>query len=433
MNIGRLSERRVLTPGRDGFSKSFFYILARGPYQLIGAACFVVAIPIFLRTGSFSFPLLPHSTSNTVVATTAAMLIGAYLLRRLTGYPGTRTLPYLLPVFLSTYAAAISIFFFLRLDYSTLQLLISFCFAIVWFGLIDIVETRVHRPRLEVLPFGGAEKVMASDRVDWSILRSSSELPKTSDGIVTDLRADIPARWDRFLAQATLAEIPVYHWKQVAEALTGQVEVEHLSENTFGSLLPSRLYLRSKRMLDICVAVVLLPLIALILTVAALAIWICDGRPILFQQRRIGRGGHPFTLYKLRTMTGNSASEQAFTEPEDPRVTRIGRFLRRHRIDELPQVINILRGEMSWIGPRPEANELAEWYEGQIPFYSYRHILRPGMTGWAQVHLGNVAEIKAASGKLNYDFYYIKYFSPWLDLLIAAKTIQILLTGKGAH
>ena len=117
----------------------------------------------------------------------------------------------------------------------------------------------------------------------------------------------------------------------------------------------------------------------------------------------------------------------------DSRITRLGRFLRQYRIDELPQVINVLRGEMSWIGPRPEAVALSEWYESELPFYRYRHIVRPGITGWAAVHQGNVAEVDAATTKLKYDFYYVKYFSPWLDLMIAARTVKILITGFGAR
>src|SRR4029079_18708304 len=110
-----------------------------------------------------------------------------------------------------------------------------------------------------------------------------------------------------------------------------------------------------------------------------------------------------------------------------------GRLLRQYRLDELPQILSIVRGEMSWIGPRPEATTLSTWYEGEIPFYSYRHIVRRGITGWAQVNQGNVAKIEAATGKLHYDFFYIKYFSFWLDLLIAARTVRTVLTSFRAR
>ena len=102
------------------------------------------------------------------------------------------------------------------------------------------------------------------------------------------------------------------------------------------------------------------------------------------------------------------------------------------RIDELPQVVNILRGEMSWVGPRPEAVPLSRWYEDQLPFYRYRHIVRPGITGWAQVNQGHVSDVANVRQKLHYDFYYIKNFSPWIDIVIYFKTVIIILGGFGA-
>jgi lipopolysaccharide/colanic/teichoic acid biosynthesis glycosyltransferase len=120
-----------------------------------------------------------------------------------------------------------------------------------------------------------------------------------------------------------------------------------------------------------------------------------------------------------------------YTVPNDERVTRVGRVLRQYRIDELPQIINILRGEMSWIGPRPEATSLTIWYEREIPFYVYRHIVRPGISGWAQVHQGNVAAVDAAQLKLEYDFFYIKNFSFWLDAVIVFKTVRAIVTRFG--
>jgi lipopolysaccharide/colanic/teichoic acid biosynthesis glycosyltransferase len=152
----------------------------------------------------------------------------------------------------------------------------------------------------------------------------------------------------------------------------------------------------------------------------------------------MGYGGRTVTMFKFRSMTHRPEQTEdpraaAVTRNADQRVTRVGRFLRRYRIDELPQAFNVLRGEMSWIGPRPEAIPLSLWYERELPFYRYRHIVRPGITGWAQVNQGHVAEVDDVLWKLHYDFYYIKNFSFWVDLLIVARTIRTMLTGFGAR
>jgi lipopolysaccharide/colanic/teichoic acid biosynthesis glycosyltransferase len=252
--------------------------------------------------------------------------------------------------------------------------------------------------------------------------------------VVADLRADLAPEWERLLANCALKGLPVYHSKQVVESLTGRVEIEHLSENSLGSLLPSSIYLRFKRACDTLFVLVAGPALLCIGCIVALLIKAEDGGPILFTQSRVGHRGDVFKIYKFRTMRMESGGAGGdFTRGEDPRITRIGRFLRRYRIDELPQALNILRGDMSWIGPRPESLPLSEWYEERIPFYSYRHIVRPGITGWAQVQQGYAAELEAVTGKLHYDFFYIKHFSPWLDLLVTAKTIRTVLTGFGAR
>jgi lipopolysaccharide/colanic/teichoic acid biosynthesis glycosyltransferase len=127
------------------------------------------------------------------------------------------------------------------------------------------------------------------------------------------------------------------------------------------------------------------------------------------------------------------ARDRAITRENDDRVTRLGRILRKSRIDELPQLINVLKGEMSLIGPRPEAAVLSAWYEAEIPFYRYRHVVRPGITGWAQVMQGHVAEVEEVRSKLYYDFYYIKNFSLWIDSLIVLRTLATMITGNGAR
>jgi len=217
------------------------------------------------------------------------------------------------------------------------------------------------------------------------------------------------------------------------------VQISHLSENTFGSVLPGLPYLRGKRVADIFLAAFMLPFVGIAMAILALAIKLESPGPVLFRQRRVGFRGQPFLMLKFRTMhiadpaSGICRIDAAKTKDDDDRITRVGHFLRRHRIDELPQVFNILRGEMSWIGPRPEAEALAHHYESSIAFYGYRHTVRPGITGWAQVNQGHVVEVDEIRDKLAYDFFYIKNFSVWLDALIAVRTVKIVLFGNGAR
>jgi lipopolysaccharide/colanic/teichoic acid biosynthesis glycosyltransferase len=180
----------------------------------------------------------------------------------------------------------------------------------------------------------------------------------------------------------------------------------------------------------------MLPVALPVMAVIALAIRIESRGPVLFRQTRVGHAGRRITVYKFRTMRPmelEDARSAAMTKDEDDRITEVGKVLRTLRVDELPQIFNILKWEMSWIGPRPEAEVLSVWYTSEIPFYRYRHVVKPGISGWAQVNQGHVAEVDEVHRKLQYDFYYIKYFSPWLDILILFKTIKTMLTGFGSR
>jgi len=214
------------------------------------------------------------------------------------------------------------------------------------------------------------------------------------------------------------------------------VAIDHLSENSFGSLVPARGYFHLKSMVDLLVALAILPLALLPMAAIALAIKFDSPGPVLFRQRRIGKAGNFFDMLKFRTMVHRQANgdrDEAITAHRDIRVTKVGAFLRRSRLDELPQIFNIIAGQMSWIGPRPEAEVLSAWYTGEIPFYRYRHVVRPGISGWAQVNQGHVASVDEVHAKLQYDFYYVKYFSAWLDILITFRTIRTMLTGFGSR
>jgi lipopolysaccharide/colanic/teichoic acid biosynthesis glycosyltransferase len=187
-----------------------------------------------------------------------------------------------------------------------------------------------------------------------------------------------------------------------------------------------------KRVADVAVALLLLVLSSPLLALAALAIRLEDGGPVLYVQERSGWLGQPFQLIKLRTMQHRRTDGPAcWTVPGDQRITRVGRLLRPTRLDELPQLLNVLRGEMSLIGPRPERPELEIRLEQAIPHYRKRHWMAPGLSGWAQVCAPYAASVEEAELKLSYDLYYLRHWSTALDLLILAKTIKTVLKGAG--
>lgn len=406
-------------------------------YRLLGGLLLAVGIPLLIR--AMAEPKVVYSINLQVTITAAifAHISGYLIYRRLDVFPGVATFGTLLPAFTLSYGLVFLVIFFFRLDYSRFQAAGSFLISTLWYFSLAASLNRLEPGRLAVVPVGSVHRLAAVRGVAWHRLQRPGLVPGRIQGVVADLRADLPDAWVRFITGCVLSGMPVYHVKQVLESLTGRVEIEHLSENTLGSLHPNQAYSRIKQAADWLVALAVLIVASPLLLIVALLIRLDSPGPALFRQQRVGHRGAVFTLYKFRTMRDDrggpvTAREKAITRGDDPRITRIGRVLRRTRLDELPQLFNILRGEMSWIGPRPEALMLSLWYEKELSFYPYRHIVRPGITGWAQVNQGHVAAIGDVHEKLHYDFYYIKNFSPWLDLVIVMRTIRIMLTGFGA-
>lgn len=363
-----------------------------------------------------------------VVASTA----GLWILRALIRYPGVSTSPYVLPAMVAAYAAVIFLVFFLRAEYSRYVLGAAFLSGYLWLQIIFYLQDRQEQSLLALVPGGHAEAAQKIRGARWTILATPRDSLSGVAGVVADLRSTLSPQWERFIAQCTLAGVPVYDIKIITETLTGQVDVSHLSETIFGSVLPSNAYLRVKRSVDLVIALVLLPVFLPVIAVTALLIKLESPGPAFFVQPRMGFRAHIFNIYKLRSMRTDGVEVRQVTAGDDPRITRIGRIIRKYRIDEFPQIFNIIRGEMSWIGPRPEPVVLSEWYAQEIPFYIYRHAVRPGISGWAQVNQGHVVGVNEGSEKLRFDFYYIKHFSPFLDMLIVLRTIHTILTGFGS-
>ncbi|WP_242121426.1 sugar transferase [Sphingomonas lacusdianchii] len=382
----------------------------------------------------------PHSDKlllDTLIGCAIASIAGIFLFRGVSKYPGVEASAYIVPSFTIAHAALLAIFILGRFEYSRILLTTSFVSNIVLFFLVALMGRR-RRMCIGIIPEGQYTIPANADNIQWSLLNDPLDDVSHLDAIAVDLRADISDAWDRRLAACALSDLPVYHFKHLLESLSGKVELEHLSENSFGTLSPLRSYMRAKHFVDVVCAFTAIIVLMPLLIVIALVVRFTSPGPILFRQVRIGYQGRPFRVFKFRTMTHVPAGtgdllDAAKTKDGDMRVTRPGGFLRQSRLDELPQLLNVIKGEMSWIGPRPEAEVLSRWYEKEIPFYPYRHIVRPGITGWAQVNQGHVAEVEEVKSKLHYDFYYIKHFSPWIDLLIVARTIKTMLTGFGAR
>jgi exopolysaccharide biosynthesis polyprenyl glycosylphosphotransferase len=190
----------------------------------------------------------------------------------------------------------------------------------------------------------------------------------------------------------------------------------------------------AKRIMDLIIASAVLVLTVPLSLVVALLVKLEDGGPVIFSQQRVGHRGMPFTLHKFRSMRVDAEAETGPTwaREDDPRVTRVGRWIRALRIDEIPQMWNVLRGEMSFVGPRPERPEFVGSLRAAIPFYDERHAVRPGITGWAQLHLPYAATVDDARRKLDYDLYYLKHLSIGLDLAIMVRTTAMILFGRRA-
>jgi lipopolysaccharide/colanic/teichoic acid biosynthesis glycosyltransferase len=351
--------------------------------------------------------------------------LGIIALRQLSEFPGSQTAVYILPSMVTAFSMLGLLVFVFRLDHGRAVVIISMIGALFWVWLDYMIRERHTVPSIGILPEGNLRSIQTLPGVNWTRLKTPDDVEQRLDMIVADLNHKHASGWERFLAGAVLKGIPVHDVKSIKETLTGRVQMEHLSENAFGSVLPSSLYMKIKRMADLLASLLVLPVVLVVILVVALLIKLESAGPAFFVQDRMGFRAKIFRMYKLRSMKQEVVSGLAYTEQNDPRITRTGRLIRKYRIDELPQIFNIIKGEMSWIGPRPEPLAVASHYEKELPFYIYRQSVRPGITGWAQVSQGYVAylgEEDASAEKLQYDFYYIKNFSAWLDALIVLRT-----------
>lgn len=283
----------------------------------------------------------------------------------------------------------------------------------------DQQETKIQHPQLEYVQLHHPQEL------DWN----------SFDALVVNPNHMYHQDWRTMLTHAQVVGVPIYHSYELSEEINGKVSVEMLQRSWLqGSFYFNRRYLKFKRFLDILAIIILLPILLPLMAVVALLVWSDVGRPILFWQERVGLDNKSFRLVKFRTMRKDSEAQGAqFAQVSDQRVSKLGFWLRKFRLDELPQFWNVLRGEMSIIGPRPEQRVFVEQFTREIPLYQLRHWVRPGISGWAQVRQGYAAGTEETTEKLRFDVYYIKHFGFFIDFKIVIQTIITILTGFGAR
>ena len=320
--------------------------------------------------------------------------------------------------------------------YSRLALAGAFVAQSTWLLLGVRLYMRLQVLRLGVMEPGVMTMLQTSrdalngvrlTHVDAELITGASlEELQRLDGVVIDRYTDKSESLRRLITELKLRGVRIYSTEHIHELLTGRLALHHTEDSFLDDSSGRVLYAIVKRLLDLGSALVLLSLLWVPMALIALAIRVVDRQPALFRQQRVGLNGCVFLMNKFRTM-------RPAVDGGAGTVTRLGRWLRRYRLDELPQLINVLGGTMSLIGPRPEWTATAREFFDRIPHYPYRHLVRPGITGWAQVNQGHVTALPDAMIKLELDLYYVKHMSFALDLVVGVRTLRTIVTGHGAQ
>ena len=429
----------------------WFYSWRHLSVRLIVGWLVVGILPaLLLWRGRFLAGHLLKTEINSLLLASVGVLLAMLGLQKLAEFPGQRSLGYVLPTLVMVMIALAGLLIVFRLPYSLYYLSFASLIGVVFFFASYLLEQKISESSMAYIPLGRCIDIEQRIPIQWYRIDSPSQtisqltLSTQADAnatllpiqaIVADLSTpQLDSEWQRFLTRQTLQGMPVYNYQQIYESLTGRSPIQHLHENDLGSLLPSQSYLHIKQIIDMLAVLAIAPIVVPIALITALIIRLESRGNAIFVQERVGQGGRLFKIYKFRSMTTDAEKDGAkLAQENDARVTRVGKFIRKTRIDELPQFINVLKGDMSLIGPRPEQLSFVKDFEQKIPFYNYRHIVKPGTSGWAQVTQGYAGNEDETALKIQYDFYYIKHISFALDILIVFKTIQTMLTGFGAR
>ena len=302
---------------------------------------------------------------NSVILVTIAHTLAAVSVDKLLSFPGKQSWLQILPAVGMAYSCVFGVFAVFFVTFSNSFVLVNGIITAIFFCMDFWWRTRQPAP-IAYIPLGDAVDACQLPHVQWLRLESPILPEQPIQAVVADLHSlDLNQDWQKFLAQTTLSNIPVYHIRQVEESLTGRVKITHMYENNLGSLLPSPAYMAVKQILDIILIIISLPITLPLILLTALAIKIESPKDsVIFTQKRIGQYGKEFTIYKFRSMIRESEKDGAqFAQLNDARITPIGHFLRKTRLDELPQFWNILKGDMNLVGLLSEQDVLVKKFE----------------------------------------------------------------------
>ena len=409
-------------------------------------AVFVAAVGVCILSlmfHGFSFLaidswLLNKNIENVFWGLTLVYLSCLVLVLNLLSLPGSKPTYIIFPFILFAVMALVSVINLFRLEYSRSAITLGTGLVFILTYSSYMILRLKQKLTYAVLPFGFYKPVLALDNEQFQLIEGPQWPSKPIDGLIVDgaalINTELSSEWQRFIAKALSNGVHVLNSIHTYESITGKSPLDSYSEFSFGELKPSDLYIAFKRLLESALIIVTAPFSLALLLITMLAIKLDSKGPLFFTQQRVGKGAKVFTLYKLRSMTVGADSRGAqFASANDVRVTAVGKVIRKLRIDEIPQLLNVLKGDMALVGPRPEQASFVERFEQEIPMYSFRHVVRPGITGWAQVTQGYADDDDSTREKLSYDFYYVKNIGIWLDFLIILKTLKTILTGFGAR
>lgn len=375
-------------------------------------------------------PQWPTSIANSLLFTSLVFSLLIWRTPMETWQPLSYRLEQCTRLALAGFGVAFLIIVLFRLDYSRPIFLFGSLMAVLWFYLYHLWCSQKISTTLYFVGAISESYAYNPNRITLKPYTDDLQLQDLASGIVVDLHNPIDEHHQRLLADCALSGIPVIHSKNLEEHVKQALPLSHLSENTLGTLEPNPNYFQAKRLLDGLLILMLLPLWLPLSLVIGMTILVIDGGPVFYTQTRLGYRNRPFTIYKFKSMAVVDDATPAFATEQTERISRLGKWLRRTHLDELPQIWNVIKGDMSIIGPRPEQPEFALDYEKRIPFYNYRHTVKPGITGWAQVNLGYVDNLASTEKKLAFDLYYLKHFGWSLDCAVLLRTLWVVLTKK---